>query len=91
MYSEDSNFLRYEVNNVFTGSLKHTIRIINPTYSRVMGGKLFVPIIGNETARHHVIYNISSSAGKPTILNDASGNLYAYWSNIEINGKQNFT
>jgi hypothetical protein len=91
MYSEDSNFLRYEVNNVFTGSLKHTIRIINPTYSRVMGGKLFVPIIGNETARHHVIYNISSSAGKPTILNDASGNLYAYWSNITINGKQNFT
>jgi hypothetical protein len=89
--SEDSNLLRYEVDSAFTGSLKHTIQIVNPTYSRVSGGKLFVPIIGNETARHYVIYNISSSTGNPTILTDDSGNLYAYWSNIEINAKQNFT
>ena len=89
--SEDSNFLKYEANNVSTGSLKHTIKIINPTYSRVTGGKLFVPIIENETARHYAIYNISSSTGNPTVLTDDSGNLYAYWSNIEINAKQNFT
>ncbi len=89
--SEDSNLLQYEVNSAFTGSLKHTIQIVNPTYSRVSGGKLFVPIIENKSARHYVIYNISSSTGNPTILTDDSGNLYAYWGNIEINAKQNFT
>ena len=83
--SENSSFLKYEVNDLFVGSLKHIIQIINPTASRIMGGEFFVPLIRNETARHYAILcNISSSMGQPTILSDDSGNTYAYWSNITI-------
>jgi hypothetical protein len=86
------NVLKYEVNDVFVGNLKHVIRTNNPTNSKVAGGMLFVPLIKNETARHYVIlYNISSSTGQPTILSDGSGNTYAYWSDITIGGKQAFT
>jgi len=88
--SENSSLLKYEVNDLFVGSLKHIIQIIDPTASRIMGGEFFVPLIRNETARHYAILNISSSMGQPTILSDDSGNTYAYWSNIIIDGKQNF-
>jgi hypothetical protein len=82
--SENSSLLKYEVNDAFVGSLKHTIRITNSNSSKIMGGEFFVPLIRNETARHYVILNISSSMGQPTILTDDSGNMYAYWSNIII-------
>jgi len=88
----DSSSLKYEANDAFVGSLKHIIRINNPTYSKVVGGKLFVPLIRNETARHYVIlYNVSSSMGQPTISSDGSGNSYACWSSITIDGRQTFT
>ena len=64
----NSNLLKYEVNDVFVGSLNQTIQIINNETSRIMGGELFVPLIRNETARHYVILNISSSMGQPAIL-----------------------
>jgi len=84
--------LKYEVNDVFVGNLKHVIQINNPTNSKVAGGKLVVPIIKNGTARHYVIlYNISSPIGQPTILSDGSGNTYAHWGDITITRKQNFT
>jgi hypothetical protein len=86
----NSNLLKYEVNDVFVGSINQTIQIINNETSRIVGGELFVPLIRNETARHYVVLNVSSSMGQPTILNDSSGNTYAYWSNIIIDGKQNF-
>jgi len=90
--TENSSLLRYEADDVLVGSLKHIIRINNPAYSKVVGGKLFVPLIRNETARHYVIlYNVSSSMGQPTILSDDSGNSYANWSSITIEGQQTFT
>lgn len=88
--SENSSLLKYEVDDVFVGSLKHTVRIHNPTSHRVIGGKLFVPIIRNETARHYIRYNITSSIGQPTISSDDSGNTYACWNDIIIDGKQAF-
>ncbi len=90
--SENSSILKYELNDVFVGNLKQVVQINNTQRSKVVGGKLFVPLIRNETARHYVIlYNISSSSGQPTILSDGSGNMYAYWSDIEIDREQKFT
>lgn len=89
---ENSNVLKYEVNEVFAGSLKHVIQISNPTFNRMISGKLLVPIIRNETTRHYtILYNISSSVKQPTIVSDNSGNLYACWNDILIGGKQTFT
>jgi len=90
----NSSFLQYEVDDVFVGSLKHIIRINNPNPGayRIMDGKLFVPIIRNETARHYaILHSIFSSVGQPTFLGDNSGNMYASWSNIIIDGRQTFT
>lgn len=82
------NLLKYEVNNVYVGKLKHTIQIYNNASLKIRGGKLFVPIIRNETARHYVIlYNISSST-QPTKKNDTSGNIYACWHDITIDRHQ---
>jgi len=82
------NLLKYEVNDVYVGKLKHTIEIYNNAFVEIRGGKLLVPIIRNETARHCVIlYNVSSST-QPTIRNDISGNIYAYWSDITIDRHQ---
>jgi len=90
--NQNSILLKYEVNSVFVGILRHIISFENPTSHKVMGGKLFVPLIRNETARHYaILYNISSSMGRLAILSDDSGNKYAYWSNIIIDGKQTFT
>jgi hypothetical protein len=87
----NSILLKHYVNDGFVGSLRHTIYIKNPTSRKVMDGTLFVPVIRNETARHYVIlYNISSSMGQPTILNDDSGNKYVCWRNIVIDEKQTF-
>ncbi|MGB9854250.1 MAG: transglutaminase-like domain-containing protein [Candidatus Bathyarchaeales archaeon] len=84
--------LKYEVNDVFIGELKHTIQIINTAHSRIAGGKLFVPIVNNLTARHcSILYNVNSTGGEPTFLKDDFGNLYAYWNNIVIEPEKAFT
>jgi len=91
LYVGSSDVLKYEVDEVFVGTLKHNILITNPTFNSVVGN-LLVPLIRNETARHYaILYNVSSSKGKPVILNDDSGNLYASWNNIAIHGKETLT
>jgi hypothetical protein len=76
---------------VLVSSLNYTIRIDNPSLNTVIGGNLFAPLIGNETARYHVIMrNISSSSGQAQILNDNAGNAVANWKDITIGGKQSF-
>lgn len=88
--SNNSNILKYEVNGIYIGKLKHVIQINNNSSVNIRGGKLIVPIIRNETARHYVIlYNISSPA-MYTIEKDASGNIYACWNNITISKFQTF-
>jgi hypothetical protein len=90
--SEDTTLKKYEVNNAFTGGLRHTIRIDNPTLYTVEDLKLFVPLIRNETARHYAtLSNISSSIGQPKIIKDNAENIYAYWDNITLNAKQNLS
>jgi hypothetical protein len=90
--SQSSNlFLKYEVNSVFVGELTHTIQIINPGHGRIVGGKLFVPIVNNLTARHYsILYNVNSTGGQPIFLKDDSGNVYAYWNNIAIDPEEAF-
>ncbi len=84
-------FLKYEVKNVFIGELKHNIQIINPTYSKIAGGKLFVPLVNNLTARHYsILYKVNSTGGPPALLKDNFGNVYAYWENIVIAPKKAF-
>jgi hypothetical protein len=90
-HSENSSLLKYEVNSVFVGNLTQTIQIINNESSRIVGGEFFVPLVRNVTARHYVVLNISSSMGQPTILNDSSGNKYAYWSHVTVAENQNFS
>ncbi len=88
---ENLDFLKYEVNEAFVGILKHNIRITNSASNRVVG-KLFVPLVMNETARHYaIVHNISSSTGQPTILSDDSENTYAVWNNVIIYGRQTFS
>ncbi|MDH5747538.1 MAG: hypothetical protein OEZ21_11405, partial [Candidatus Bathyarchaeota archaeon] len=41
------NLLKYEVNDVYVGKLKHTIEIYNNAFVEIRGGKLLVPIIRN--------------------------------------------
>lgn len=84
-------FLKYEVSEVFVGELKHTIQIINTAHSRIAGGKLFVPIVNNLTARHYsIIYKVNSTGCEPTFLKDDFGNLYAHWDNIVIEPEKAF-
>lgn len=90
--ADRKNFLKYEVNDVYVETVKHVIKISNFYFTNVVGGKLFVPIIRNETSSHYVIlYNVSSSNGAPfTIEKDDSGNIYACWDNIDIRGQGTF-
>ena len=90
--ADRKNFLKYEVNDVYVETVKHVIKISNFYFTNVAGGKLFVPIIKNETNSHYVIlYNVSSSNGvPPTIEKDGSGNIYACWDNIDIRGQGTF-
>jgi len=91
--NEDSSFLKFEINDVYVGNLTHTIEVSNPSTGRVGGGKLFVPLIRNVTTRHYVLlYNTYASNGvQPKIFEDNSGNIYAYWDNIEIDGNKAFS
>ena len=92
MQKESSSFLRYEIDSAYVGSLRQTITIVNHSPDPV-AGELFVPLIRNETARHHVIlHNISSSQMlHEAFLSDHYGNRYFYWSHLEIDGEQTFS
>jgi len=89
--NSNSTYLKYEVNDVFVGTVRHTIQITNPS-SNKLTGTLIVPIIRNATARHFaILYEISSSKGTPKISTDNSGNIYASWNEISIGSQQEFT
>ncbi|MEM3770134.1 MAG: transglutaminase-like domain-containing protein [Candidatus Bathyarchaeia archaeon] len=89
--SEKSSFLKYVVNDVFIGELKHVIKITNLTQRRVDGVNLYVPLVNNETARHYaILYNVESTKNYSHLL-DGSGNMYVYWKNLIIPQGQTFT
>jgi transglutaminase-like putative cysteine protease len=89
--SENSDFLKYVISDVFVGELTHTIRITNPTQRRADGVNLYVPLVGNETARHYVIlYNVKSTKDY-SLISDSFGNIYLYWKNLTILQGQTFT
>jgi len=92
MQKESSGLLKYEIIDVYAGSLKHVITIVNRSPNPV-SGELFVPLIRNETARHYVVlHNISSSQTlHKTFLNDSSGNKYLHWNNLKIDEEQTFS
>jgi hypothetical protein len=75
----DPAFLKLEVNDVFAGSLKQEIHIANPTTQDIRGG---------ERARYASVHNISSSIGRPTMLQDDSGNTYARWQGITLGANE---
>lgn len=91
MRNMDSDLLKFEIGDVYIGNLTHTIEITNNASARVKGGKLYVPLVMNTTARHHVILYDIHAFNQPKILEDDSGNMYAFWSNIEIGREQNFS
>jgi transglutaminase-like putative cysteine protease len=90
---EDSGWVKFEISDVYVGNLTHTIEITNIVSTRVKGGKLFVPLVTNSTARHHVIlYDVYASNGVHSeILEDDFGNIYAFWNGIEIGREQKFS
>jgi hypothetical protein len=84
--------LKYEVNKAFFGRLSQTIRIENPTTTRITGATIFVPIVRNVTAHHYVVsVNITGDAKLQTVLQDDSGNSYAVWNDFAIGGRQMIT
>ena len=83
--NESLGLLKYEVNDVYVGSLKHVIRIINSSPTTVKG-ELIVPLVKNETARHYVILQ-NTSLSK---VNDSCGNMYLYMDDLTIGGGQVF-
>ena len=91
--NEDSDFLKFEVSDVYVGNLTHTIKITNDEFARVKGGKLYVPLVMNATARHYaILYDVyASNEVQPDILEDDFGNVYAFWDGIEIERGQTFT
>jgi len=92
MQKESSGLPRYEIDYVYVGSLRQNITVANHSPNPVTG-ELFVPLIGNKTARHYVIlHNISSSQTlHETFLNDSSGNRYFHWNNLTIDEEQIFS
>ncbi|MGB9684585.1 MAG: hypothetical protein C0193_01525 [Candidatus Bathyarchaeota archaeon] len=90
---QDSGVLKYEVKNIFVGELKHTIQITNPTNNRI-AGKLVVPLVKNDTARHYAILcnitAIGSAFNERLFLNDSSGNVYVCWDGIILQPRGTF-
>lgn len=90
---QGSGVLKYEVKNVFVGELKHTIQIINPTNNRI-AGKLVVPLVKNDTARHYVVLcnvtTFGSAFNERLFFNDNSGNLYVCWNSIILQPQGTF-
>lgn len=70
---EIPGLLKYEINDVYVGSLKHVIQIVNNSPDPVRG-ELFVPLIKNETTQRYVILR-NNSLSK---VNDSSGNIYLH-------------
>ncbi|MEM3673792.1 MAG: transglutaminase domain-containing protein [Candidatus Bathyarchaeia archaeon] len=91
LLDENSTLLKYEVTAVFAGSIKHKIQISNLATKAITGGRLFIPLLRNETSRHLVLVSNISSAWVPDFLVDDFGNLYAVWGNLRIYGGQSFT
>lgn len=84
-HTDDLRMLKYEVDDVFSGRLTQKIQVENPTYQEVVGGKLLVPVIMNETSRHYaILYDRTSTAGDFTTFNDSCGNTYICWDNLTI-------
>jgi hypothetical protein len=92
MQKESSELLRFEIDHVYVGSLRQAINVTNLSPNPVMG-ELFVPLIGNKTARHYVIlHNISSSQTlQETFIDDSYGNRYFHWNNLTIDEEQTFS
>lgn len=92
MQKGSSELLRFEIDHVYVGSLRQTINVTNLSFNPVMG-ELFVPLIGNKTARHYVIlHNISSSQTlQETFVDDSYGNRYFNWNNLTIDEEQTFS
>ncbi|MEM4704780.1 MAG: transglutaminase-like domain-containing protein, partial [Candidatus Bathyarchaeia archaeon] len=89
-----SVFVRFTASEAFVGKIFHSIRIDNLSPYETAHGKLTVPLIKNETARHYVVLsNISSypSLGSPRMTSDDSENLYASWEGISISGRERLT
>jgi hypothetical protein len=83
--TDDPHTLKYEVTRAFSARIAQTIQIENPAYQEIVGGRLSVPLIMNETSRHYVIlYDRTSTAGDFTTFNDSSGNMYICWDNLTI-------
>ncbi|MGQ9538499.1 MAG: transglutaminase-like domain-containing protein [Candidatus Bathycorpusculaceae bacterium] len=85
--------MKYEVKNVFVGELKHTIQITNPTNNQI-AGKLVVPLVKNDTARHYAILcnvtTFGSAFNERLFFNDSSGNVYVCWKNIIFQPQETF-
>ncbi|MBS7632923.1 hypothetical protein KEJ15_04785 [Candidatus Bathyarchaeota archaeon] len=88
----DSDFLKYEVTDVFVGTFRHRIEIHNSDKYRVSDLKLFVPLLTNETARYYVfLSDISAPRKYDELLNDSYGNLYAYWKDLVVDVGEDIT
>jgi F0F1-type ATP synthase assembly protein I len=85
---EPSSILKYRISEAFVGGLQQAVSIVNPTAHKITGGKLFIPLITNETALHYAtLQNITSTIGQPAIFKDDSENTYAYWHDITVDSK----
>jgi hypothetical protein len=89
--TDDPRILKYEVTRASSARLTQTIQIENPTYQEIVGGRLLVPLILNETSRHYAtLHNCTSTAGDFTTFNDSSGNMYICWDNLTIRPGQRY-
>jgi hypothetical protein len=89
---DSSEFLKFEIDQVYVGSIRQTITVTNHSPNPITG-ELFVPLVGNKITRHYVIlHNISSSQTlHETFLNDSSGNKYFHWNNLKMDEEQTFS
>jgi hypothetical protein len=81
---------KYEINEISISKISHQIQIYNNS-TKTVTGNLYVPIINNITARHQAYLFDILSPKPPDILNDNSGNTYAFWESLHINKKENLT
>jgi len=90
--NESEERLRFKLRRPLVESLLHSIKIENHGSSDLIGVKLFVPLIRNETSRHFVlIREISATEELAQIVTDSSGNKYALWRIDKISKGQSFT
>ncbi|HUW49265.1 MAG TPA: transglutaminase-like domain-containing protein [Patescibacteria group bacterium] len=89
--TNDPHILKYEVTRAASARITQTIQIENPTYQEIVGGRLLVPLIMNDTSRHYaILYDRTSTAGDFTTFNDSYGNMYICWDNLTIRHGQNY-